>query len=71
MTPLFQDDYIFSWDFSDKDAPIVKVARMRLIRSTSRIMVDEIVEYVGTTGAMSLRQLLAKWDRERKNEEKE
>lgn len=68
---LFNDDYLFSWDFSDKDCPVVNVSRLRVEPGSSNITVDVIGTYVGRVGVMSVQQLLAKWDREHKNEEKE
>ena len=64
---LFNNDYLFSWDFSDKDYPVVNVSRLRVESNSNQVTVDVIGTYVGKTGVMSLQQLLAKWDRENKN----
>lgn len=64
---LFNNDYLFSWDFSDKDWPTVTVSRLKVEPNSINITVDVIGTYVGKTGVMSLQQLLAKWDRENKN----
>lgn len=64
---LFNNDYLFSWDFSDKDWPTVTVSRLRVEPNSNQVTVDVLGQYIGKTGVMSLQQLLAKWDREHKN----
>ena len=64
---LFNNDYLFSWDFSDKDYPVVNVSRLRVEPNSNKVEADVIATYVGKVGVMSLQQLLAKWDREHKN----
>ncbi len=66
----FQTDYIFAWDFSDKDAPVVSAARLR---AEGKHLVYDVIGVVSKEcGVISLRQVLDEYERkqlEEKNNE--
>lgn len=66
----FQTDYIFAWDFSDKDVPVVTVS---MLRADGMHIVAVMVGGVSKEcGVISLRQVLDEYERkqlEEKNNE--
>lgn len=63
----FQTDYIFAWDFSDKDAPVVTVSRLRA--EGKHLVCDVIGIASKDCGVVSLRQMLDEYDRTHKEAE--
>lgn len=66
--PLYKDDYIVSWDISDKDHPCITL--LKLGREKDGTLG---YEYIGSTfarsGSFSLRQALEEHDREKRRQE--
>lgn len=62
----FQTDYIFAWDFSDKDAPVVSAARLR---AEGKHLVYDVISVVSKeSGVVSLRQTLDEYERTHREE---
>ena len=55
--PLFQDDYLISWDFSDHDFPCITI--MKLERDKAHVLSHLIGISHDKSGIVSLQQLLA------------
>lgn len=53
----FQDDYIISWDLSDKDRPCINVSLLRSDKG-ARLEMETIGISFAPTGVVSLRQVL-------------
>ncbi len=66
--PLFQTDYLISWDFSDKDLPCVVVSRLR--KDGAAIVADVIGRTHESAGCVSLRQILEDYETRQREEEK-
>lgn len=64
----FQPDYLVSWDFSDKDLPVVVVCRMR--KDGTHVVADYIGRSVSRSGCFSLRQVLEDYEARQREEEK-
>lgn len=62
---LFLDDFILSWDFSDKDCPCVNISRLRSDKKGVRLEVDVIGSSYEKCGVVSVRQLLSKYEAEK------
>ena len=70
--PLFQDDYIISWDFSKEDFPCVCVSVIAIEKEqdTPARLSSTLLGYSHkNAGAISLRQVFEAW-KEREREEK-
>ena len=64
----FQPDYLISWDFSDKDLPVVVVCRMR--QDGTNVTADYIGRSHESAGCFSLRQVLEDYETRQREEEK-
>lgn len=58
----FQPDYIISWDFSNKDLPVVSVSRLRSDEKATNLIIDVLDMSYDTTGVCSVRQLVEKFE---------
>lgn len=68
---MFETDYIVSWDFSDPDFLKVDVSRLRASEKGAMLECDVIGAFRGEKcGIVSLRQLLDRFDAERKENNK-
>lgn len=56
---LFQDDYIISWDVSDKDYPCISISRLR--GEAGKLVCDVLGQSYATSGVVSVRQLLGEF----------
>ena len=65
---LFQTDYLISWDFSDKDLPVVVLCRMR--QDGANVTADYIGRSHESAGCFSLRQVLEDYEARQREEEK-
>lgn len=69
--PLFQDDYIISWDFSKEDFPCVCVSVITKEQDNpARLSLTLLGSSHKNAGVISLRQVFEAWQ-EREREEKE
>jgi len=68
---LFLDDFILSWDFSEKDCPCVTVSRLRSGGKGTRLEVDVLGSSYEKCGVVSVRQLLSKYEAEQGTKEAE
>jgi hypothetical protein len=66
--PLLQTDYLISWDFSEKDLPVIIVTRIR--GEGPNIIGDIIGRTHERAGCLSLRQVLEDYETRRREEEK-
>ena len=64
----FQPDYLISWDFSDKDLPVVTVCRMR--KDGTHVVADYMGQSISSSGCFSLRQVLEDYESRQREEEK-
>jgi len=68
--PLFQDDYIISWDFSKEDFPCVCVSVIAKEQDNPARLSSTLLGYSHkNAGTISLRQVFEAW-KEREREEK-
>ena len=56
----FRDDYIISWDVSDKDYPCISVSRLR--EENGKLVCDVLGQSYAASGVVSIRQLLAEFN---------
>lgn len=70
--PQFQDDYIISWDFSNKDFPCVTVSVIHKEKGNgARVNCTLLGASHSETGVISLQQALnVYWEREREKEKR-
>lgn len=66
--PQFQTDYLISWDFSKNDAPVVVVAEVK--RNGAIVEIEHVGWSHETAGCISLRQVLERYDEEKRREKK-
>ena len=67
----FADDYLISWDFSDKDLPCVNVMLLHSDQKGINVLGEHIGSSHEKSGVISLNQLLAKHFSEKTFEELE
>lgn len=67
----FADDYLISWDFSDKDFPCVEVMVLHPDEKGTRVLGEHIGVSHEKSGVISIKQLLSKHFSERTFEELE
>lgn len=68
--PLFQPDYLISWDFSDHDHPCVSVVCVERDKDKPKVVARFLGRSFEQSGIISLRQLLEYRDAEDRWEEK-
>lgn len=62
----FQTDYIISWDFSDKDCPVVNISRLRAGEKSMHLECDVLSVEHEKCGVVSLRQLIEAFEAEKR-----
>jgi hypothetical protein len=67
----FAEDYLISWDFSDKDLPCVEVMLLHSDQKGTKVIGEHLGTSYEKSGVISLNQLLSKHFSEKTFEELE
>lgn len=60
---MFQPDIVISWDFSEKDYPVVSISRLRSNEKATGLECDVLYTSSGDCcGVVSVRQLMEEFD---------
>ena len=60
---MYKTDYVFSWDFSDVDAPCVSISKIYAEKGTPHLLCTVLGGSYESTGVVSLMQLIESVER--------